>query len=119
MLKIDFFKKNITLCVSTLVMTDVIFGFIILALGFQDCEPFFSNYLKLDILISIFATLFMMIDNTFVESEYTLLGMQILENLHKEDQEFYNEIFHPEEDIHEDYHKEELPASFDPKLTYS
>jgi hypothetical protein len=63
------------LCVATLVMMDVIFGFIVLAIGAQDCEPFFSNYLKLDIGISIFAAVYMITERDFEVNEFTLIGM--------------------------------------------
>jgi len=49
--------------------------FVTLATGYHECEPYFSNYLKLDIGISIFAAIFMMVEARFEECEYTLIGM--------------------------------------------
>lgn len=118
-IRFPFFKKNQTLSVMVLVMLDVIFGFMILAIGSQECEPFFSNYLKLDCGISIFAALHMLKEKDIEKAELTLIGMQILENFHQEDKDFINDIINPVDDVHEEYHKEKLPDWFDKKLTKS
>ena len=83
--RIPFFKDNITICVAFLVVMDIVFGFMVLAIGTEECEAYFSNYLKLDIGISILSALFLLFGDYISRCEYTLIGMQILENFHNED----------------------------------